>query len=315
MAEHKRRRRRRHWSRRSSLSRFALRFTVVALIGIPFLCLWRPRPDHHSLHSGVLITGDGTGQGLPIQYTPLLTVSNSNDPRHIIYPYSVIPGGVRDTRELKEAISNDPVVADHYSGFDVSKSRPVQLNTERLAYVSYRLRNEVFWTQTKRRIPAGERLITDGRNYARTRCGNRISEVAHAKTSPHEPTPEELETPLNLPNQGVTEIPAKLPAEVVEAVPPAAENPSAPAAISEVAPPGGFFPVPPVVFPAVSPPSSHKHQACPPPDPPSPPCHKRPPPAPIPEPGTLLLVSTGLGYVAYRKKLKGRGRRPPLPQP
>lgn len=42
-------------------------------------------------------------------------------------------------------------------------------------YVSYRKNDEVYWTKTKHRIPRGEYVVTDGKSFARARCGNRLS--------------------------------------------------------------------------------------------------------------------------------------------
>ena len=124
----------------------------------------------------------------------------SKEPRRLIYPYSVIPGGVRNARELKEAISKDPVVGDHYAGFQRDRARIVELPAAKTAYVSYRIGSEVFWTKKKIQLVKGEKLVTDGENYARTRCGNRISETPQAKTSPQEPSPKTLETPREDPS-------------------------------------------------------------------------------------------------------------------
>jgi hypothetical protein len=111
------------------------------------------------------------------------------------YPYSVIPGGAYSPAELRFANRQDALVRDHYGDFDLSAARVVTLRADRYQYVSYRLRNHIFWTRNRLRIPKGETLLTDGRNYARTRCGNRLSNVAKGLTSPLQP-PENL---LSLP--------------------------------------------------------------------------------------------------------------------
>ena len=61
-----------------------------------------------------------------------------------VYPYSVVPGGVTDARELKWAAQHDPVVASHYAGFDYDHARVVRLLLARAAYVSYRIGNDVY---------------------------------------------------------------------------------------------------------------------------------------------------------------------------
>lgn len=93
------------------------------------------------------------------------------------YRYSVIPHGVFSARELNAAITADPVVAAHYQTFDASRATLVPLEQARLAYVSYRLGDRVFWTRHPVRLPAGELVLSDGRDVVRARCGNRISAV------------------------------------------------------------------------------------------------------------------------------------------
>ena len=92
-----------------------------------------------------------------------------------VFPYSVIPGGAQSAQELAKAVQADPVVARHYSDFDLSRVRRVTLSSPRLLYVSYRIGNEVYWTKRKLALRKGETLLRDGRSKARTRCGNRIS--------------------------------------------------------------------------------------------------------------------------------------------
>lgn len=110
-----------------------------------------------------------------------------------LFSYSIIPGGARSADELKNAMANDPIVAEHYAGFDLEKTRTVPAESSRLMYVSYRMGNSVFWTKRRLRIPAGEKLITDGKLEARTRCGNRVSELPVEPVSPEEPTEEAME--------------------------------------------------------------------------------------------------------------------------
>jgi hypothetical protein len=55
---------------------------------------------------------------LPTQQESLRQMENRP-----VYPYSVVPGGVRDVAELKWAAKHDPVVAAHYAGFDYDHAR------------------------------------------------------------------------------------------------------------------------------------------------------------------------------------------------
>ena len=115
--------------------------------------------------------------------------------RRPVFPYSVVPGGVRDAHELQKAAAADKVVAKHYSDFRIAKARTVSLDHPVAMYVSYRRNNQVFWTKNKMVIPAGESLISDGENLARVRCANRLSPVAALPVAVSEPTKEELSTP------------------------------------------------------------------------------------------------------------------------
>jgi PEP-CTERM motif len=123
--------------------------------------------------------------------------SKSNpSPGRVVYPNSVIRGGVRNPKEFKAALLKDSVVAAHFSDFSGSKSRIVELKADKAAYVSYRINDKVYWTKKKVRLAKGEKLLTDGANYARARCGNRISEVSQAPTSAEEPSHAFLDTPI-----------------------------------------------------------------------------------------------------------------------
>src|ERR1700751_2067178 len=90
------------------------------------------------------------------------------------YPYSVIPGGAYSGDELRKFVAKDKVIRAHYADFDVNSARVVTLASDRYQYVSYRINGKILWTHKKIRIPKGETLLTDGRNFARTRCGNRL---------------------------------------------------------------------------------------------------------------------------------------------
>jgi hypothetical protein len=194
-----------------------------------------------------------------------------------VFPYSVVPGGVRDAQELRSAVGADPVVAEHYAGFRLAQARTVRLDRPTAMYVSYRIKNQVYWTKNRMLIPAGESLISDGENLSRVRCGNRLSAVAAKPVSAAEPPREKLEEPESVPPL----LAQLLPGEGGEAVPPPVSaladlpvSPGGPGA--KGTPPPGFFP--PILPPGVSSTSNN---------------NPAPPPVVTPEPGSLLLLLGG----------------------
>jgi hypothetical protein len=112
-----------------------------------------------------------------------------------MYPYSVIPGGVRTVKELKSAIAHDPLVKAHQD-FNLAKARLIRLKENREVYVSYRRGSAIFWTRRKLVLQKGETLITDGTNLSRTRCGNRTADTPSFPRSPQEPNSEVFNTPI-----------------------------------------------------------------------------------------------------------------------
>ena len=113
-----------------------------------------------------------------------------------IYPYSVIPGGVRSREELAGNMAADKVVGAHYARFDVGQAQIVKAEETQFVHVAYRVRDKVFWTSKKLKIPKGEPLVTDGRNFARTRCGNRVSAAPLEPVSEEEPPIETFDVPV-----------------------------------------------------------------------------------------------------------------------
>ena len=132
-----------------------------------------------------------------------------------VYPYSVVPGGVRDARELKWAVDHDPVIAEHYAGFDYGRAHVVKVTLAREVYVSYRIGNKLYWTRHPVRLKKGETLLTDGSKTARTRCGNRVEEKPQQATSSFEPPAAKFDEPI-LPATGTST--AALPAPLQTAL-------------------------------------------------------------------------------------------------
>jgi hypothetical protein len=112
-----------------------------------------------------------------------------------VYPFSIIRGGAYNANELKVALQTDPLVAQHYEDFRQNEVRFVKLRNDRRAYVSFRLKGKIYWTRNRIRLSQGETLLTDGENYARARCGNRVSETPRQPTTSEEPRAGLMDAP------------------------------------------------------------------------------------------------------------------------
>jgi len=115
-----------------------------------------------------------------------------------VYPYSVVPGGLKSAQALRQAAANDRAVARHFAQFDYSRAHLVRLTEPRTVYVSYRIRDTVFWTQKRIHLQAGELLLTDGKITARAKCGNQVSDTAKPEISQEEPEEDVLDQPVAL---------------------------------------------------------------------------------------------------------------------
>lgn len=306
-----------------------VRAALLVIVGIGLIAVgWLSyRPTARALKVIPRNIGDGLSEMHPGPYAARTLYPELSRPQRPVYPYSVIPGGVQNVHELRDVVLRDPVVAAHYARFNVSRSRILELQVGRSAYVSYRIKNGIFWTSRRIRLFPGERVITDGVNYARARCGNRISEVPLGEQSAHEPAQAELESPLAFTD------PAVIPAVFTSVLQPFALSPTPPPGAGSKLPQetawfvpvpfaliagatpffvpkgGGSAPTPSssgVVIPGASAPTPSRSS-----DPlPSSEVGRRPPHPPataVPEPGTLLLVSTGLGLTILHRRRRMRG--------
>ena len=222
----------------------------------------------------------------------------------ILYPYSVIPGGVRNSAELRNAVAHDEVVARHYTDFDLRKVRVARLQEARAVFVSYRIAGQIFWTKNRLTLRAGETVVTDGEHMARTRCGNRISEAPVGPVLDTGPSPEAMEIPaaggLLAAPESALELPLAVPPATTIVMPP----PETPASI--------FIPIIPPLFPIGGTPSSPGIPTgpLPPPNgsptpsgPPTTPPPVTPPPATsTPEGSDLLLLAAGCACVWLLRK-------------
>jgi uncharacterized membrane protein YgcG len=111
-------------------------------------------------------------------------------PGRPVFPYSVVSGGVTSSAEMAAAVEQDPVVREHYAGLRPAIFRSEVLPEDRKGYVSYRIRDKVYWSRRLMTLKKGEVVLTNGETMLRGRCGNRISPVAMGPTAPEgvEPT-------------------------------------------------------------------------------------------------------------------------------
>src|SRR5947199_10595266 len=86
--------------------------------------------------------------------------------------------------ELQAITEHDRLVAKHYSGFDFRKAKVIELKRPALMYLSYGMRDKIFWTKKQIALRQGEKLITDGKITARTRCANRLEVLPQAAIAP-----------------------------------------------------------------------------------------------------------------------------------
>jgi hypothetical protein len=218
---------------------------------------------------------------------PLEILGDENKSSRRVYPYSVIPGGIESAADLRNSIARDPVVANHYKGFDVERARIAHLGKGHLLYVSYRLGARVFWSKKQLRVPSGETLVTDGEYMARTRCGNRVSETPSGPVLAVEPLFEVPEEALDLPEEAALPSGATmamqfpLPSSAISGILTPTGSPSGP---------GGGIIIPPTVPVSGGGPT--------------------PPPVTTPEPELLFMLTAGLtGLLLNRKKWMRYSRR------
>lgn len=229
-----------------------------------------------------------------------------------VYPYSVVPGGVKDARELKWVAEHDPVVAAHYAGFDFEHAQLVRLVLSRTVYVSYRIGNHVYWTRHRVTLKKGETVITDGKITARTRCANRVEEVPQQATSSSEPPAAKFEEPVHPATGTAVETPpvpfqsALLNRPMMPGV-----GPAPPLSLYDPFTPGLWVPIAPPPIPGVCGPGGKKKTGTPsfvaeavgkkksPGDPCGGGSGGK---GTVPEPGTWLLVASGLAAVYWQAR-------------
>jgi len=201
-----------------------------------------------------------------------------------VYPYSLVPGGVKDPETLRRVSASDQALARHYQAFDYKHAHVVRLTEARDVYVSYRIRDTVYWTRKKIHLQAGEMLLTDGKMTLRTKCGNQVSDTAKPEVSNDEPEEDVLDQPVALEPIG--------PATPLRA---GLANPDLPAGIpsSPKLYGGGFtFPYAPMTLPLPARNCEFVEDAKD--------CRHKTSPVHSPEPSTVLMVISGLTAIGWR---------------
>ena len=206
------------------------------------------------------------------------------------YPYSVVPGGVKDLNDLHRAALRDYVVRRHYSRFDYDHARLIRATEARKVYLSYRIRDTVFWTRKQFRLHVGELLLTDGKITARAHCGNQISDTAKPEVSEEEPAEDVLDQPV-----AAMESPAWPGRPMLMPPDLPAGQPTPPQLFA-----GGFiFPYVPVGVPIAlnCPVNDLVDHHCK-------PKHRKQPV--VPEPSTMVLIASGMALILWRYQRTGR---------
>lgn len=190
----KRGRTRRH--RRNRMIRRGLAIALfLSTVGFSALALYRFSPSLF----GAKKSATPSFEQAELSRERLVTLNDAlsqAEPSRPVYPYSVVPGGVEDAKELKWVAEHDPIVAAHYAGFNYERARVVRVTLARTVYVSYRIGNHIYWTRRRVKLHKGEKLITDGRMTARGRCANRVEEVPQQAASAAEPPPQKFDEPV-----------------------------------------------------------------------------------------------------------------------
>ncbi|MGA7636738.1 MAG: hypothetical protein WA690_26155 [Candidatus Acidiferrales bacterium] len=294
------------WAKLATTTIDCRRLGAMAILILEAIFLWAIlAPAHASVPAGRSNSSGAAYQSVTaadsFPQSPLL----DSDGR-TFYPYSVIPGGARNAAELQSALAHDGVVAEHYSDFNLEKTRVTRLSEARALFVSYRVGNRIFWTKNRMTLPEGETVLTDGAHMARTRCGNRLSEVPGEPVLMAEPSPEAMELPAARGPLAMLVAPPEIPLVA----------PPTTGIVAPETPPGSIF-IPPIVpifplgggpFPPGGPttPTPPTGPPSPPPSgppPPAPPPPPPPPPVSAPEPSSVLTLTAGLvGLWIFRRK-------------
>jgi hypothetical protein len=160
--------------------------------------------------AGVLISLSACAPSRKPEPAESRDVAVESRPNRVIYPFSLVPGGVLDGAEVAAIRVADAAVRNHYSDVGSRLTRETMPRDEWL-YTSYRVGASVYWTKHTVRVRAGEAVLSDGVHMIRARCGNRLSAVPNKPTRLIDPpsifqdTPT-IDTPTGVPDGNPPEV-------------------------------------------------------------------------------------------------------------
>jgi hypothetical protein len=187
-------------------SRLKKRVAAIALAGVAGCAILFALEMRESAPlAPVARAGDDTAALAPAMLRTAAQVETQEKKTRRVYPYSIVPGGLADRKELARAIVMDKVVAVHYAAFEADQATVETVRKPRAVYVSYRKGDKVYWTAKKLQLAEGETLLSDGRSEIRTRCGNRISDVPQLPVEARGPSEEELDSSVEVAADGAGE--------------------------------------------------------------------------------------------------------------
>ena len=303
------RRRRTHRHRRNRAARRAIVF-AVAVVFVAATSTAALRYFSPSLFGKQSIPTIPEPSQAGLNRTALNQILLRTPPSRPVYPYSVVPGGVEDAKELKWVAEHDPVVAAHYAGFNYARAQVVRLTLARTAYVSYRIGNHIYWTHRRITLHKGEKLITDGRMTARGRCANRVEGTPQQEASPAEPSAEKFDQPLREGSGTAMQSPGVPFESALNRAPAPGLEAAAPLTLYDPFVGGSWVPISPPPLPAAlcgpakksgaagttgdSGNSGKKKTVC----------TVSGGPEPIPEPGTWITFASGLSAILWQARRK-----------
>lgn len=180
------------YRRSHRLRRKVLRAVLLLVIfGLPLAAFWFGIRNSPSQSLIAQVARDGWRAAMNVPELPPDYRSGRQ-----MFPYSVVPGGLRNMRDAEDAIGSDPVVALHYRDLHLENLGLRRTAAAMDVFVSYRVRNGIYWTSHRIHMAKGELVLVDGKNLVRARCGNRIAfelPPEAPKAFPIEPPPEVFE--------------------------------------------------------------------------------------------------------------------------